>query len=173
VILLWGEPVGGGDVTDRRQCRVRWKCLGWNNAVSPLSRDQTPRDEVSIHHTHSLLLFHSGQTVQVWTGPNVAFLLIGLLVTANVVPSSMIIFTLTMEAIRSSETLVITTATRRNIPEHGIIHSHCHENLKSYRVLTAWTRQRRRNVSPVRYELGFCISEGSIRYSRRRETHKY
>jgi hypothetical protein len=37
-----------------------------------------------------------------------------------------------MEAINSSETSVFTRATRRLIPENGIIHSHRRENLKSY-----------------------------------------
>jgi hypothetical protein len=53
-------------------------------------------------------------------------------VTANVVPSSLIIFTLMMEAIRSSELSVFTRSTKRDIPEEGIIHSHRREKLKSY-----------------------------------------
>jgi hypothetical protein len=59
-----------------------------------------------------------------------------LLVTANVVSSSMILFTLLIEATRSSETSVFTRATRRHIPEDDILHSHRRENLKSYIALT-------------------------------------
>jgi hypothetical protein len=44
-----------------------------------------------------------------------------------------------MEALSSSEPSVFTTATRRNIPEDGILHSRCRENLKSYIALTGWT----------------------------------
>jgi hypothetical protein len=40
--------------------------------------------------------------------------------------------TLMMEAIHSSETLVLTRATCCDIPENGILHSHCNENLKFY-----------------------------------------
>jgi Na+/H+-dicarboxylate symporter len=55
-----------------------------------------------------------------------------LLVTAKIVPSSPILVTLMMVAIYSSETLVLTRATRRNIPEDAILYSHRGENHKSY-----------------------------------------
>jgi hypothetical protein len=61
-----------------------------------------------------------------------------LLVTPNAVPSSPIPVTLMMEAIRSSETSVLTTATRRHIPEDDILHSRRCGNLKSYIALTGW-----------------------------------
>jgi hypothetical protein len=61
-----------------------------------------------------------------------------LLVTASVVPSSPILVTLMKEALSSSETSVLTRATRRNIPEDAILHSHPRENLKSYIALTGW-----------------------------------
>jgi hypothetical protein len=66
------------------------------------------------------------------------------LVTVNVVSNSPIHVTLMMEAIRCSETSVLTTATRCNIPDDGIFHSHCRENLKSYTALTDWNLYQRR-----------------------------
>jgi hypothetical protein len=44
------------------------------------------------------------------------------------------------------------------IPEEGILLSHCHCNLESYIALTGWTLWRRHRVS-VKYELDFYMLE--------------
>jgi hypothetical protein len=62
----------------------------------------------------------------------------GTFIVTDNVSSSPILVTLMMEALRSSETSVLKRATRRNMPEDGILHSHRRENLKSYIALTGW-----------------------------------
>jgi hypothetical protein len=55
------------------------------------------------------------------------------------------------------------------IPEDGIFHNHCRENIKFYIALTNRALKGRHNVSPVRYELGFYIPEDGILHSHCRE----
>jgi hypothetical protein len=56
------------------------------------------------------------------------------------------------------------------IPEDGIDHSHCCENLKSCIALASWALAE--TVFFVRYVVGFFIPEDSILHSHRRENLK-
>jgi hypothetical protein len=70
-----------------------------------------------------------------------------MLVTANVAPSSLILFTLVTLAIPSSEMSVLTKARRRHITKDGIRRIHCRENIKSYIFsefsYPKWSKRRR------------------------------
>jgi hypothetical protein len=57
------------------------------------------------------------------------------LLNDDVVPSSLILFTLMMGAISSSETSVPTRAIRHHIPEDGILNSHRRENINPNRCI--------------------------------------
>jgi hypothetical protein len=68
------------------------------------------------------------------------------LAAASDVPSSPILVTLMKEALGSSETSVLIRATRRNILEDTILHSHRRENLKSYMVFAHITKLRQDQI---------------------------
>jgi hypothetical protein len=58
------------------------------------------------------------------------FFIVTAVKTSNL--TNTILVTLMMEALCSSETSVLTRGAWCNIPEDGILHSHCRKNLKSY-----------------------------------------
>jgi hypothetical protein len=60
------------------------------------------------------------------------YLVLGISSQRASVPSSPILVTLTKEALSPSKTFVLARATRRNILEDAILHSHRRENLRSY-----------------------------------------
>jgi hypothetical protein len=65
-----------------------------------------------------------------------------LLLIANVVPSLLIPSTLQVEMTCFSKTSVLTKPTSCHIPGDGILHSHCHESLKSYNVHVSWFKSK-------------------------------
>jgi hypothetical protein len=65
-----------------------------------------------------------------------------------------------------------TRATRSDILEDDILHSHRHKNYKSHIELTGWALQQRCNMFLVRYGLCFYIPEEDIVHSHRRKNFK-
>jgi hypothetical protein len=130
-------------------CCKEWRLLGYKN---PVRTSQETRYISATEHSRLMLCkiwgFHGGDYEEYrllgcyavwflyepkirrnlpppwkgdknrWTRNNVCLLIL----RANVVPSSTIFITLMTEALGFSETSVITRATRRNIPEDGILH---------------------------------------------------
>jgi hypothetical protein len=57
---------------------------------------------------------------------------------------------------------ILPSHSRENLKSYIALPSHSRQNLKSYIALTGWTLLRRRNASPVKYELGSYIPEDAI-----------
>jgi hypothetical protein len=97
-------------------------------------KNQLPRNNVSSNKQ----LKHTAWTILAVTG-NWSTLrnVLQLLVIANIVPSSLILSTLMVKVICSSEMAVLTRATWRHITEDGILHVNIdhHDNLKSWNRL--------------------------------------
>jgi hypothetical protein len=114
----WRKEEGGGlgfvaDIPTGCWHRSVWRDLGGTiNDKTNKSVELLASEEVSIFSDQGLLICSDGVVKWTWW---------------------------LMEAIRSSETSVLTKARRRHIPEDGILHSHRRENLKSYIALTGWT----------------------------------
>jgi predicted hotdog family 3-hydroxylacyl-ACP dehydratase len=66
-------------------------------------------------------LHHQGDKSRLAGNVEILLGVLRLLVTANAVPSSTILVAVRMEVIRSTETSVLTRATRRNILEYGVL----------------------------------------------------
>jgi hypothetical protein len=64
-----------------------------------------------------------------------------------------------MEALRSSESFLLTKATQRNIPENGIPHSHLRENRKSSKSISAVVLKPLPNVHKLRKSKTISVTD--------------
>jgi hypothetical protein len=126
-IDFWG---GGAVVNQRFNGETSWAATATVVCHIPLCKDVSSQE-----HEEGPSSGMSRRVALVKTERS-ATIVSRLLVTAKVVASSPILVTLLIEARRSSETSVVTRATRRNIPGDVILHSHRREDLKSYIALT-------------------------------------
>jgi hypothetical protein len=87
-----------------------------------LRRAALVRTDVSVERIASIIRVTRIGELQTLAVTNNRRTLLRLLVNANVVLSTSILVALIVEAIRSSETSVLTRITRRNIQEDGLLH---------------------------------------------------
>jgi hypothetical protein len=80
-----------------------------------------------------------------------------LLVTSNVAPGSLIIFSMMLVPIISSETSYFTRDPRRNIPEHGIL-----EQIDCLRSESVWFDSRNYSGPLIVNTLNYCDLSSTI-----------